>query len=285
MINFPAMHGVGLSMDAISARLRRYGGMPYSGISPLPPHNRVRPLLVGDPDVGSAAAMPPVIAVTCLAFETRIASGPEVAVLDGHAPKLTTAIERAIKRGCRGIISFGIAGGLAPHLAPGDWIVASGVVTDGRRYPTDRSWSQELLRALPGALHADIAGAHAPVVDPVDKRVIRDATAAVAVDMESHIAADVAQAHGLPFAACRVIIDPAHRRLPPAALVRLRPDGTPDLPAVLWSLIRRPSQLPGLLRIAADARAARASLGRGRRGLGAGLGFPDFPEVRAEAAE
>jgi hypothetical protein len=63
--------------------------------------------------------------------------------------------------------------------------------------------------------------------------------------MESHIAA--AEAHGLPFAACGVIIDPAHRVLPPAALVNLRPDGTPDIAAVLRSVIRQPYQLPALL--------------------------------------
>ena len=76
----------------------------------------------------------PTIAVTCLAFESRIASGPGVAVLHGHIPNLRTALEEAIARGCSGIISFGIAGGLAPDLAPGAWVVASGVVAAHRRY-------------------------------------------------------------------------------------------------------------------------------------------------------
>ena len=68
------------------------------------------------------------------------------------------------------------------------------------------------MQALGCAVHADVAGVDAPVVDPVAKRRLRDTTSSVAVDMESHIAA--AEAHGLPFAACRVIIDPAHRALP-----------------------------------------------------------------------
>ena len=34
--------------------------------------------------------------------------------------------------------------------------------------------------------------------------------------------------------------------------------------------------MPALMRTAMDARAARAALQRGRRLLGAGLGFPDF---------
>ncbi len=102
--------------------------------------------------------------------------------------------------------------------------------------------------------------------------------------MESHVAARMAAARGLPFAACRVIVDPLHRALPPAALIRLRPGGAPDIAAVLGSVLRRPGQLPSLLRIAADARAARAALQRGRRLLGAGLAFPDFGLLERDVA-
>jgi hopanoid-associated phosphorylase len=232
-----------------------------------------------------APAAGPVIVVTCLAFEAAIAAGPGVTVLHGHAPRLETALKTAIARGSRGIISFGIAGGLAVGLRPGDWVVASGVVAAGRRFATDRTWSHSLLQSLPGAVHADIAGADAPVAEPAHKRRLGEATATVAVDMESHVAAAIAELHGLPFAACRVIIDPAHRGLPPAALVPLRADGAPDVPAVLWSLLRRPGQLPGLLRVAADARAARRALLRGRRRLGVGLACPQLHARLVEAAE
>jgi adenosylhomocysteine nucleosidase len=219
----------------------------------------------------------PTIAVTCLAFESRIAAGPGVAVIHGHTPNLRAALEAAIEHGSRGIISFGIAGGIAPELAPGDWVVATGVVSVNKRYSTDRDWARRLSQDLGFAIHADIVGVDAPVTTPADKRGLRNATHAVAVDMESHIAAAAAQAHGLPFAACRVIIDPAHRALPPAALVNLRPEGTPDIAGVLRSLIRQPCQLPGLLRLSTDARAAWLALRGGRRRLGPGLSFPDFP--------
>jgi hopanoid-associated phosphorylase len=237
-------------------------------------------------DAGSALrpAEWPTIAVTCLAFESRIASGPGVAVLRGHIPNLRTALEGAIARGASGIISFGIAGGLAPDLAPGAWVVASGVVSARRRYATDGDWARRLLQALGCAIHADIAGVDEPAIEPLDKRRLRDATSSVAVDMESHIAAAAAEAHGLPFAACRVIIDPAHRALPPAALVNLRPDGTPDVAAVLRSVVREPLQLPALLRVAADARAAQLALRAGRHRLGPGLSFPGFQSAPARSA-
>ncbi len=78
--------------------------------------------------------------------------------------------------------------------------------------------------------------------------------------MESHVAARLAALHGLPFAALRVVADPAERSLPPAALVGMRPDGTTDIGAVLRSLGRAPRQLPGLIRTGLDARAAFSAL-------------------------
>lgn len=226
----------------------------------------------------------PVVAVTCLAFEARIAAGSGVAVICGNGSQLVAALEATIKRGISGIISFGIAGGLAPDLAPGDWVVASGVVTAQERFPTDPIWRRKLLDVLPQAMHADIAGVDTPVVEAAAKRALGERTGTTAVDMESHIAARMAAMHGLPFAACRVIIDPAHRRLPPAAMVGLRPDGTPDVGAVFRSVLRRPHQLPALARIALDAGIARAALLRGRRQLGAGFGFPNFGELQLDVA-
>jgi hopanoid-associated phosphorylase len=226
----------------------------------------------------------PIVAVTCLSFEARIAAGPGVTVLCGDADRLIDALESAIRGGCSGIISFGIAGGLAPALAPGHWVVASKVVSGIGQFTTDRLWAQRLLQRLPDAVHAAIFGVDAPVVEAATKHMLGERTRTVAVDMESHVAARVAAVHGLPFAACRVIIDPAHRTLPPAALVGLRPDGTPDAPAVLRSLMRHPRQLPALIQTALDARAARRALLGGRRQLGAGFGFPDLGELQLNVA-
>src|SRR5215510_9124373 len=65
-----------------------------------------------------------VVAVTCLALEAGIARGPGVSVLCNQGSGVRAALRAAIERGASGIISFGIAGGLAPHLAAGDWVVA-----------------------------------------------------------------------------------------------------------------------------------------------------------------
>ncbi len=223
-----------------------------------------------------------VVAVTCLSLEARIAQGPGVSVLCDQSSHLQAALEAAITHGVEGIISFGIAGGLAPHLAAGDWIVASAVRAGADVIATDRAWAQNLLAAIPNAVHAEVVGSDALVMDPLQKKHLHAQTGAAAVDMESHIAAKIAFAHRVPFAACRVIIDAAHRTLPPAAAVGLRPDGTPDVRAVFRSVLQKPSQLPHLVRTALDERIARRALRSGRKQLGAGLGFPGYANVAPE---
>jgi adenosylhomocysteine nucleosidase len=223
-------------------------------------------------DVSVVQNFQSVIAVTGLAFEAKIAGGVAV-VRDGR--RTTVTLDAAIARGGRGVMSFGIAGGLAPGLQPGQWVVASTVISERGRHEVDRPWSERLMGALPGALYAAIAGVDSPVGDALAKRALFVHTGALVVDMESHLAARMAAAHGLPFAACRVIIDPAHRNLPPAALLSLRPNGIPNLAAVLRSVVEQPHQLPGLMRLALDASIARAALRRGRAALGPTLAFPD----------
>lgn len=225
----------------------------------------------------------PIMAVTGLAFEARIAAGPGVNVVcSGDGRQFANSLQCAVEKGCRGIISFGIAGGLSPTLRPGDWVVASAIVCDSERFPTDPHWSQMLLKAHPDAVHGPVAGVNTPVALPSEKVALRAETGAVAVDTESHVAARLAAKHDLPFAAFRVIADAANRRLPAATLNVILADGTADVRAVLRSLARDPIQLPGLIGTALDARRARAALLRSRRLLGPGLGFVDAREHLAD---
>ena len=131
---------------------------------------------------------------------------------------------------------------------------------------------------------ADLAGVDGPVVGAGDKAALHRKTGAVAADMESHVAARLAALHGLPFAAIRVVADPAGRTLPPAALVGMRPDGATDIASVLRALGRAPGQLPALIRTGLDARAAFAALKACRRGLSGLYGLGGLrPEQSVDA--
>jgi hypothetical protein len=93
--------------------------------------------------------------------------------------------------------------------------------------------------------------------------------------MESHVVARAAAQHGVPLAAIRVVVDPVERTIPRSALAGTRPDGTINPLGVAKSLMRHPRDLYGLVRMALDARAARAMLVQGSALLGPGLGLLD----------
>ena len=230
---------------------------------------------------------PFIVAVTGMLAEARIAQrGTAVRAIagGGDGAYLTAALERAIEAPitaqAAGILSFGIAGGLSPDARPGDIIVASGVIANGGVWKTDRDWSARLATALPRVRRGLIAGSDLALATAAAKASLYAATSAIAVDMESHIAAKIAAAHQIPFAILRVVADDATRGLPPAALAGLSPGGAINIVNVLKSLARQPSQLPALLGISADTRTAMlALLGSFRTvnsALGAGLGCPGF---------
>ena len=222
-----------------------------------------------------------VIAVTGLAIEARIAAGAGVRTVVGgnQAQQLSVALEREMARGASAIISFGVAGGLDDGLAPGTWLIARKIVTATASWHVDAAWARAMRRRLDGAVHADVAGVDVVVDKLAAKQALRRTTGAAAVDTESHLVARLAAAHGLPFAAFRVIADPARRSLPAAALVALRADGTINRAAVLQSIRRTPRQLASLARTAIDTQIALRALSRGRRCLGPNLGFADFDDL------
>ena len=211
-----------------------------------------------------------VLTVSGLAREARIAAGPSVKSVAAAGPRLAGLIEAAIGDGAAGILSFGIAGGLDPGLRPGAVILAGGIITSDKRWPVDAPWRARLATRLRDALPGDLAGVDAPVLSPAAKAALA-ASGARAVDMESHIAARLAGASGLPFAALRVVCDPADRVIPPAAIAGMREDGSTDLGAILQALLGAPGQLPAMIRLACEARAAFGALDRCRHSLGVGL--------------
>ena len=104
-----------------------------------------------------------------------------------------------------------------------------------------------------------VVGVEEPIIAPASKARLRRETDAAAVDMESHVGAAYAASKGLPFAAIRVISDPAERALPELAKRALKPDGRIDLAAVIGGVARAPSQIATLIRAGGDAGARSPS--------------------------
>ena len=159
---------------------------------------------------------------------------------------------RCCARGCSRIAARSSASASPaasdPSLVPGDVIVATGVAAPDRRHAASSVVAHRLAARLSDhpkrVIMADLAGVDSAVVSPRRRSAtLRSATGALAVDMESHVAAAFAAQHGLPFAAVRVVCDPAHRALPDLVATALRPDGEVSYCGVFRSLWQRPMQL------------------------------------------
>jgi hopanoid-associated phosphorylase len=164
----------------------------------------------------------------------------------------------------RGVISFGVAGGLCPSLKSGDVVVATEVMAGDSRWLAGLALSEELIggTALGNSrvVQGGLVGVEKVIAAQAGKAALRSETGAVAVDMESHIAADYAAAAGLPFAALRVISDPASRALPALAISAIKPNGDIDLRKVLRGVARNPLSLRAMVSTGLDFNRALRSL-------------------------
>lgn len=216
----------------------------------------------------------PVLIVTGLKQEARIAAGPGLTVIcsSSNPVQLREMMTSFDPKSIRGIVSFGVAGGLNPVLRSGDIVIASQIVTAKRRWSTEAALTENLV-ALPAKRGRQIiagilAGAEQVVTGQIGKAALRATTGADAVDMESHIAARYAEFNGLPFAAVRVISDPAHRALPELTMNAIKPNGNVDMWKVMRGIARNPKTIPHLISTGRDFNRALRSLKGCRAALG-----------------
>jgi adenosylhomocysteine nucleosidase len=214
----------------------------------------------------------PVLIVTGLVQEARIAAGPGMIVICSSSdPRQLRALLATLDSSSfRGVISFGVAGGLDPSLRSGDIVVATEVLAGDTRFLAGLALNDVMIaRAALGrrrVVRGGLAGVEQVVAARACKALLRSETGAAAVDMESHIAAAYATAAGLPFAALRVISDPASRALPELAKTALKPNGDIDLRKILRGIARNPTTLRALVSTGIDFNRALRSL-RGCRGF------------------
>ena len=183
----------------------------------------------------------------------RWRTDPRVAVaISGADPdRAETAARRMADDGVHTLISWGLAGGLAPHLEPGALLQPAAVILPGgTRVEFDRG------------LMADFAilGSDVVVANPAEKAQLHERTGALAVDMETHRLALVSMDTGVDLKIARAVSDPAGRALPALAATALGPDGRPRIGRVLRGLALRPWDLPALLAAKRDSDRALASL-------------------------
>jgi hopanoid-associated phosphorylase len=188
-------------------------------------------------------------------------AGIPVGAAGGVTRRVTELAERLLAEGAEGLLSFGIAGGLDPTLKSGDLVVGEAVQWEGESFVADPAWASRLLSGIPFSRSGVVAAVSRIAATSEAKRALYEGGASV-VDMESGAMARACAKAGKPFAVLRAVADPAQRGLPKSVFVGLAPDGSPRPWAVMGALLRRPWELPGLIRVGLDSARALAALRR-----------------------
>lgn len=184
-----------------------------------------------------------------------------------------------IETGADALVSFGVAGGLAPGLRSGTLLCPSCVLDErSHDYRPDPSWRAALLRrfaaaSLPVMEQGSLLSLPAPLLTVTEKGAMRERHQSLAVDMESAAIARVADEHRMPFVVLRAIVDERDDQVPAPLQAGIDAWGRPLAARMLLTLLRHPhllAELPGLAArmgkatrtLRAAATAAGASWGR-----------------------
>jgi nucleoside phosphorylase len=156
----------------------------------------------------------------------------------------------------RFVLSAGFSGALQPEQRVGDLILATEIIDQaGNRwptrcpdYPTEEVHSRGRLLTV-----TELVG------DPRAKQRLGERYKAMAVDMETAVVARLCQEHGVPFACLRVISDDLNTPLSPH-LVELLRQGRVSPLCLTWTVLRHPSLIRELWRLAGQTRFAARQL-------------------------
>ncbi|MFO7287528.1 MAG: hypothetical protein LOD94_11845 [Gammaproteobacteria bacterium] len=216
---------------------------------------------------GFAAAPRRVAVIVALEVERRCvreSDGVAVRVSGPGKARATAAAESAIAAGAAGLVSFGLAGGIAPDASPGRLLLPRAVlVPDGRRFEVDTPWRARIADALGRGFDVDdrpLLAADEIVGTPEAKARAAE-TGAAAVDLESGALAEAASRAGLPFVALRAVADGPRDALPPNIADWVDADGRSRLAPVVGAALS-PSRWHGLVTLASRYGSARRTLER-----------------------
>ncbi len=178
-------------------------------------------------------------------------------VSGGSALRARIGAEQLRAQGVDGLVSFGLAIGLAPVLRPGDLVLAESVVLPtGKAIATDAAWRATLHRRLTSRglqpRVARVAGSDEALTSAGAKRIAFQTTFAAALDTESHAVAEVAAAAGLPLLVVRAVAEPAESLRPAVAFAATTLAGRTRRLVVFARLLRRPWEIPAAWRFSSN---------------------------------
>jgi nucleoside phosphorylase len=143
-----------------------------------------------------------VIVVTGTKQEAKVLARADVEVLIAGNDQAALAQQLAeVAPRAAGFVSFGMAGAIDRTLRLGQWLIARRV-SGPHAAMADEAWVEALKTCLPGARLGSIYADGRLFATQQDKVEQSATSAAMAVDMESHLVAQIAQKTGVPLWCC-----------------------------------------------------------------------------------
>ena len=149
------------------------------------------------------------------------------------------------------VLTCGFAGGLRPDLAAGTIVFCA-----------DKETGLEPALLAAGARPARFHCVERVATTAEQKRALRQATGADAVDMESQVICAICREQGIPSAIVRVILDTADANLPFDFNQFLTADQELDIPRLTRKVLMSPGKIPALLQLQQEGKAASQKLGQ-----------------------
>ena len=180
-----------------------------------------------------------------------------------------------IEKGVTALISWGCAGALGLELRPGDLLFPEKVLTaSGQTLKITENWLAHIKKNLP-IVHRSVVLVESltPIVTSEGKKRLHQQTQAIAVDMESAAIIETAQEFAIKSLVIRTIVDPVSLNLPPAVNHALNTEGEVILSKLLTHLLIHPQQLPSLIKLGLNFRAAKNKLKAVAKHLDTIVGF------------
>ena len=163
------------------------------------------------------------------------------------AARAGQGLQTALAEGVDSVVLMGFAAGLCDEAPPGRVVVPRQILYGQETLSVDADWQRQICDSL---------ASMSPATDPllcVDAPLLdRDAKAqcaskAIACDMESAAIVAMAQAHGIPAAVVRIVLDGPKDIVPPLAVAMVDDDGSGRWPG--WSQCLHPIQWWQLLQL------------------------------------
>jgi len=196
--------------------------------------------------------------------DTSMTHGVLISIAGIGAAAAGRAAIAAVNAGAGALVSWGYAGGLAPHLTCGTLVLPDRIVcTDGSVFDTDEDWREALSDRIAGQQTvrcSPLLSTSLILADTRSKaRHFRD-SGAIAVDMESAAIARVARASKIPFLAVRAVLDTSDEQMPRAIADAIGPEGNLRWMLFWREVARSPRTLQQLLGLRNNYREARRAL-------------------------